>query len=98
MEVFHGIPGRQVYSYRQPLSRLLDAKTRRGLSPIRFPREPPLTLIATCRHWPLRCTRRNNVKSGTPAVAPEARSVAVCCSPATGDDEPDAGGRGDVVT
>jgi hypothetical protein len=28
---------------------------------------PPLTLIATGRHTPVRRTRRNNVKNGTPA-------------------------------
>jgi hypothetical protein len=101
------------------LGRLLDAQTRRALSPARFPRLlavfdrgdtpppaggrmavrppsrrpprprphsaavgvlPPLKMVTTGGYKPMRRTRRNNVKSGTPAVGPEVRSIAARCT------------------
>ena len=58
------------------LSRLLDAKMRRAISPTRPPREPHLTMIAAGRHISLMSSPRNIVRSGTPAQAPEVRSIA----------------------
>jgi len=58
------------------LSRLLDAKARRDISPAPSPREPLVTMIATLQHTPLKSVRRNIVRSGTPAQGPEVRSMA----------------------
>jgi hypothetical protein len=79
-----------------PLSRRLYAKTRRAISPRRSPRVPPLTLIATVRYTPVRSTRRNNVKSGTPAEGPDVRSIAMgfAADPRLEALERDAGGWG----
>jgi hypothetical protein len=81
-----------------PLSRQLYAKTRRAISPTRFPGLPPLTMIATGRFPPLTSSRRNIVKSGTPALGPDIRSIAtrLATEPRFGALHRDTGGRGNL--